>query len=796
MSQRRGASAVAGVALLGAAGLLLSGCAAQPKDVKSADQVVICAEGKCGPAEGRYSREQLVGGLLLMIRNNENAETTLCEADPATHKCAHDALQFFVQGGPVPGIASIDAPYITQVGLDKASLQIKYRGSAAVRWMGTPVFCQDQYTEVTVKSLNEIFIEAPSFACTWTAFPMVWHLKFAVSYIDFDHSIVAGNYSTGGAGLMVVGGGEGSFAMSFPKTAEAMAKTGTNVAAVTSVEQLPSQVLLAPVPKAEEVAKSDSSGAIDPADRKEWDAATADGSPAAYRRYLQRYPQGRFAAPAKAHLDAVAEATAQATELNDWDAIKTSTNPAAFDGYVAKYPKGLFAELAAIRARRLRAVAADSQSQDGELAFWDQVRGSSSVEELQSYLNRYPNGQFAGTARERIASLSASERDASSWNRIKDSRDPDDYRKYLASFPNGQYAGVANARVTSLVAASRESEELTAWDRARNSSDPAQVDAFVARYPNSQLAGLAKQMADQMRANARDRQEMDLWDKARASGDVASVDRYLASFPAGRFVDAAKELRVTAEQKDVLKGIDFGTYHALVIGINRYPNIGQNLVTAINDARSMGQLLHDVYGFDVKVLENPDRKQIIEEMTRLRRTLTEHDNLLVYYAGHGYLDNDSDRGYWLPSDADRDSPANWISTADITDTVKAMHARHVMIVADSCYSGTLARDVKLGVRSADYLQRIATKRARTALTSGGIEPVVDGGGGGHSVFAGTLLQILTANKGVLEGAQLFTELRRPVATNAPQTPEYAAIRFAGDDGGDFLFIPAAARGGR
>ena len=189
-------------------------------------------------------------------------------------------------------------------------------------------------------------------------------------------------------------------------------------------------------------------------------------------------------------------------------------------------------------------------------------------------------------------------------------------------------------------------------------------------------------------------------------------------------------------------------------------------------------------------LFNVDREHIIDALTALRRELTPSDNLLIYYAGHGLLDQEAGRGYWLPVDAKPDSPANWISTADITDTLKALKAKHVIVVADSCYSGTLTRDIKVAALSSGpgYLQRLAAKRTRVALTSGGLEPVVDEGSGGHSVFANAFLTVLRENQGVLEGTRLFSTLLRPVMTNAQQTPVYADIRLAGHEGGDFLFV--------
>ncbi|SLN41540.1 caspase family protein [Oceanibacterium hippocampi] len=240
---------------------------------------------------------------------------------------------------------------------------------------------------------------------------------------------------------------------------------------------------------------------------------------------------------------------------------------------------------------------------------------------------------------------------------------------------------------------------------------------------------------------------------------------------------------------------EFGRYRALVIGINAYRTLPP-LETAVNDASAVHDLLSRRYGFQSDLLLNPSRYDLVRALDRLRAELGEDDNLLIYYAGHGVLDEATDEGFWLPIDAEEDSQANWVAVSTITRTLKAIVAKHVLVVSDSCYSGALTRDVPAllatgGDRMAE-LRRIARKRARKTLTSGGIEPVADGGGDGHSVFARAFLDILAANEEVLDGHGLYTRLRRPVILNSDQTPRYADIRNSGDQGGDFLFIPLSA----
>lgn len=235
------------------------------------------------------------------------------------------------------------------------------------------------------------------------------------------------------------------------------------------------------------------------------------------------------------------------------------------------------------------------------------------------------------------------------------------------------------------------------------------------------------------------------------------------------------------------------SYHALVIGINNYLHL-QDLRTAKYDARAVASILNEDYGFSVNLMIDPARSEIISVLGKFRRKLTSEDNLLIYYAGHGWLDEDADEGYWLAADAIEDDESNWISNSTITSSIRAMRAKHVMVVADSCYSGKLVRGIHIRRKTPDYLSRISQKVARVVLTSGGLEPVVDcAGNERHSVFTSAFTRALRENHKVMDGTELFSKIRRLVMLNSDQTPEYADIRKAGHDGGDFLFVRPAGR---
>ncbi len=104
-------------------------------------------------------------------------------------------------------------------------------------------------------------------------------------------------------------------------------------------------------------------------------------------------------------------------------------------------------------------------------------------------------------------------------------------------------------------------------------------------------------------------------------------------------------------------------------------------------------------------------------------------------------------------------------------------------------NGQIGRGVHIRNRNTSYFARIAKKKARSVISSGGLEPVVDSGGkGNHSVFASAFIEALSENTDIMDGTQLFRKIRRPVILNSDQTPEYSDIRKAGHDGGDFLFV--------
>lgn len=285
---------------------------------------------------------------------------------------------------------------------------------------------------------------------------------------------------------------------------------------------------------------------------------------------------------------------------------------------------------------------------------------------------------------------------------------------------------------------------------------------------------------------------------ARTPVSIVAVDK------AGRNSTLDMEL-VRERPQQVEAGNDnggtdvFGRYHALIIANKDYESL-TDLSTPENDANAVASILGERYGFEIVTLFNATRYDILTALNDMRRTLTEKDNLLIYFAGHGAYDDVNNRGHWLPVDAEYDSTANWVSTTEITDVVNAMSARHVLVMADSCYSGALSRSENTNLDPgmspdlrSQWLRAMAQAKSRHVLTSGGVKPVVDDAGNGHSVFANALIEVLQDVTGAIEGSELFRRIEGRVADRArdlalDQTPLYAQLKNTGHEFGEFILM--------
>ena len=237
-----------------------------------------------------------------------------------------------------------------------------------------------------------------------------------------------------------------------------------------------------------------------------------------------------------------------------------------------------------------------------------------------------------------------------------------------------------------------------------------------------------------------------------------------------------------------------GKYIALIIGINDYqdPEI-PNLATAVHDATIMADLLRNQYGFQVQLLldQKATRKAIYLALRRLVNSTESNDSVVIYYAGHGDLDRTYNDGWWIPADAVGGDPLTYLENVQVQKAMRSMKARHVLLISDSCFSGSLFGRTRAMPQVIDdkYYMNLYNEKSRWGMTSGNKTPVSDLGRGGHSVFAYQLIKELTDNrKPFITAQELYTRIAPIVSNNSEQTPLCRPIRGVGDQGGEFIFV--------
>jgi hypothetical protein len=231
-----------------------------------------------------------------------------------------------------------------------------------------------------------------------------------------------------------------------------------------------------------------------------------------------------------------------------------------------------------------------------------------------------------------------------------------------------------------------------------------------------------------------------------------------------------------------------GKFYALIIGINDYKSSDiSSLDNPIKDAGSLFEVLTTNYSFDkenIYFLKNPSLNEIITTLDGLVAKITANDNLLIFYAGHGYWDEKGKVGYWFPSDATKNSTVNWFRNSTLRDFIGSIQAKHTLLIADACFSGAIFKTRSGFSEAPQGVRQLYDLPSRKAMTSGVLQVVPD-----ESTFMKYLVEKLRSNnEKYLPSELLFSNLKTAVMNNSPNVPQYGVIQNVGDEGGDFIFV--------
>ena len=233
-----------------------------------------------------------------------------------------------------------------------------------------------------------------------------------------------------------------------------------------------------------------------------------------------------------------------------------------------------------------------------------------------------------------------------------------------------------------------------------------------------------------------------------------------------------------------------GGFYALIIAVEDYIDDDiADLEHPVNDAKRLASVLSEKYSFEqenINLLQNPSNSEVTMALEYYFDNLNSNDNLLIFYAGHGYWDSKFKQGYWLPADAARKNRGSWIANSTIRDYMRGIPSKHSLLITDACFSGGIFKSRDAFSNASKAIKQLYALPSRKAMTSGALNVVPD-----KSVFVDYLIKRLESNQQqYLSSEQLFAGFKLAVINNSPsnQVPQFGEVRETGDEGGDFIFI--------
>src|SRR5208282_2084742 len=229
-------------------------------------------------------------------------------------------------------------------------------------------------------------------------------------------------------------------------------------------------------------------------------------------------------------------------------------------------------------------------------------------------------------------------------------------------------------------------------------------------------------------------------------------------------------LAVVAREVAGSPNFDVGKQYAVIIGIDQYQN-WTPLKAAVSEARDVKRVLAGNYYID-EVIELYDKDATAANLRRLfsqtlPATLGVHDSLLLFYAGHGYLDSASNTGYWIPVDGgtDTENQDRWFANSQLRGYLHGFRVQRILVLADACFSGDLL-DTSRGappVIDSAYYRTALQYTARQVLSSGASQEVPD-----QSEFGRELVNYLEHNsEPLVDALSIYDHIRKGITKTRP-----------------------------
>ena len=231
---------------------------------------------------------------------------------------------------------------------------------------------------------------------------------------------------------------------------------------------------------------------------------------------------------------------------------------------------------------------------------------------------------------------------------------------------------------------------------------------------------------------------------------IARVFTSLILFVLVPFAERAQDTSDLAAVAQALVGsptFDVGRQYAVIIGIDRYTE-WPSLKGAVAEAKKVRDVLAARYYID-EFVELYDTDATAENIRKMFGDLSKRvgikDSVLIFYAGHGYLD-EANTGFWIASDGttNTDKQDGWIQNSQLRNYIVKLAAQRVLVLNDACFSGDFVNTSRglqvVSTKDPSFLAEALKYKARQVLSAGGSEEVPD-----DSEFGAALADVLTRN---------------------------------------------------
>jgi len=250
-----------------------------------------------------------------------------------------------------------------------------------------------------------------------------------------------------------------------------------------------------------------------------------------------------------------------------------------------------------------------------------------------------------------------------------------------------------------------------------------------------------------------------------------------------RTIVIAALLLVAASAADAAKRV------ALVIGTDKYSTL-PDLNNATTDARGIAAKLKSL-GFDVILKRNASRRDFARALDDFEGRLARAEVGLVFYAGHGI--QAQGKNWLIPADAEVETEADLryegIPAGDFLGAMERAGTKLNIVILDACRDNPLPKRTRSAARGLSVPVIPAGIKGTAILYSAAPgQTAEDGPKGGHGVFTGELLRVLSKPGLTLENVFKETATRVSAATNGRQDPWInSSVK------GNFYFKPGDGR---